>query len=105
MKVRIKGVYAKHKTLADGSKVTYWYHRKTGARLPDDTRSPDFLERVRALNGGTCAAPRKAAASPPESRQRVHRNGNRTWMCDPRLRSTGASLPPRRRRSYRSPSP
>jgi site-specific recombinase XerD len=74
MKVRIKGVYAKHKTLADGSKVTYWYHRKTGARLPDDPESPEFLERVRELDR-RCAAPsKKAPRTPPEVRERVAPN-------------------------------
>jgi hypothetical protein len=74
MKVRIKGVYAKHNTLADGSKVTYWYHRKTGARLPDDTKSPALLERVRALDSGNCAPPTNATRNPPEVGKKVAPN-------------------------------
>ena len=69
MKLRIKGVYPKHKALADGRIVTYWYHRKTGARLPDDPESPVFLERVRELNSGKPARPARAA-------------GNRSGACE-----------------------
>ena len=60
MKLRIKGVYPKHKTLADGTKVTYWYHRRTGARLPEHPESPEFLQRVVELNSGTAAPPATA---------------------------------------------
>lgn len=56
MKLRIRGVYAAHRKLASGRRVTYYYHRKTGARLPDDPNSSAFLQAVAELN-----KPRKPA--------------------------------------------
>ena len=74
MKLRIKGVYPKHKALADGRMVTYWYHRKTGARLPDDPGSPVFLERVRELNSGKPARPARAAGNPSRACETITPN-------------------------------
>src|SRR5690606_38771418 len=64
---RIRGVYAKTKALADGRQVTYWYHRKTGARLPDDPGSDDFLERVLELNRGEPGRPVAAPRTRPQA--------------------------------------
>lgn len=61
-KVTIKGVFPTYKTLADGSRRTYWYHRATGARLPGEKGSPEFLaayleaEKSPARDAGTVAA-------------------------------------------------
>ena len=74
MKLRIKGVYPKHKALADGRMVTYWYHRKTGARLPDDPGSPEFLERVRELNSGKPARPARAPGNPSRACEKIAPN-------------------------------
>ena len=41
--VKIKGVNTTTKVLADGSKVKYHYHRGTGASLPGEKGSPEFL--------------------------------------------------------------
>ncbi|MBS0565778.1 MAG: hypothetical protein JSR87_15295, partial [Proteobacteria bacterium] len=49
MQIRIGGVYSKDYRAADGSLRRYHCHRATGARLPDDPTSPDFLLRVREL--------------------------------------------------------
>jgi hypothetical protein len=49
MKVRIKGVYAALRTVGGRPRV-YYYHRKTGTRLPDDPTSPEFLDMVARLN-------------------------------------------------------
>lgn len=43
VKVKIKGVFPTYKTLADGTRATYWYHRATGTRLPGEIGSPEFL--------------------------------------------------------------
>lgn len=50
MKVQIKGVYCKRKTLKSGEVRAYYYHRDTGRRLPDDPTSPEFFQKVRQLN-------------------------------------------------------
>lgn len=42
-KITIKGINTVTKRLADGSKATYYYHRGTGAPLPGEKGSPDFL--------------------------------------------------------------
>lgn len=52
MKIRIKGVYSKSYRAADGKMRTYHYHRSSGARLPDDPTSPEFLLKVRELDRG-----------------------------------------------------
>ena len=52
MKVRIKGVYSKSYRSADGKTQTYYYHRSSGARLPDDPTSVEFLLKVRDLDRG-----------------------------------------------------
>jgi hypothetical protein len=49
MKVRIKGVYAALRMVGGRPRV-YYYHRKTGTRLPDDPTSPEFLDMVARLN-------------------------------------------------------
>lgn len=33
-----------------GRRITYFYHRRTGARLPDDPSSAEFLQAVERLN-------------------------------------------------------
>jgi len=61
-RIRIKGVFSTYKTLADGTRRTYWYHRATGTRLPGEKGSPEFLaayleaERIPARDTGTVAA-------------------------------------------------
>ena len=39
----IKGVFPTYKTLKDGTRRTYWYHRETGARLRGKPGSPEFI--------------------------------------------------------------
>lgn len=43
MRARLKGINTIRKRLADGSVAVYHYHRDTGARLPGDPGSPEFL--------------------------------------------------------------
>ena len=42
MPEKLRGVKTVGKTLADGSRVFYYYHRATGVRLPDDPKSVAF---------------------------------------------------------------
>jgi len=42
-KVIVRGVSPTYKTLADGTRKTDWYHRGTGARLPGEKGSLEFL--------------------------------------------------------------
>ena len=60
VKVRIKGVYPAHRTLACGKRVTYFYHRKTGKRLPDDPTSLEFLQAVERSTGRRSRPPKPA---------------------------------------------
>jgi integrase len=39
----IKGVFPTYKTLKDGSRRTYWYHRATGKRLSGGPGRPEFI--------------------------------------------------------------
>ena len=62
MRVRMRGVNTVRKRLADGSRVTYYYHHASGKRLAGEPNSPEFLvsfaEAERAytqLNQGTLA--------------------------------------------------
>ncbi|MFO1125719.1 MAG: tyrosine-type recombinase/integrase [Methylocystis sp.] len=43
MRVRLKGLNSKRKTLADGSVVTYWYAWKGGPRLKGEPGTPEFV--------------------------------------------------------------
>ncbi len=52
MKIRIKGIYQKTKTLANGQVATYTYHRRTNTRLSANPESPEFLRQVLALDAG-----------------------------------------------------
>lgn len=53
MRIRLRGVNPIKKRLADGSTRTYFYHRITGERLPDNPSSPEFLAAVTAANKRT----------------------------------------------------
>lgn len=61
-KITIKGVFSTYKTLADGTRRAYWYHRATGIRLPGEKGSSEFLaayleaEKIPARDTGTVAA-------------------------------------------------
>jgi hypothetical protein len=39
----IKGVFPTYKTLRDGARRTYWYHRATGKPLRGNPGSPEFI--------------------------------------------------------------
>lgn len=52
MKVDLVGVNSIRKPLKGGGERWYYYHRGSGARLPDDPHSPEFLQRLRELNSG-----------------------------------------------------
>ncbi len=43
MRVRLKGINSKTKTLADGTRRTYWYAWKGGPRLPGKPGDPEFI--------------------------------------------------------------
>jgi integrase len=43
MRDRIRGVNKVTAKLADGKRATYYYHRATGTKLPDDYGSPEFI--------------------------------------------------------------
>lgn len=80
-KPRVKGVYPKRKTLADGCEVTYWYHRKTGARLPDDPWSDEFRDRVAELDRKKPLLP-KAAPTAPEADAATRPSASPTAQAD-----------------------
>ena len=43
VRANIKGVFSTYKTLRDGIRRTYWYHRETGERLHGEPGSPEFI--------------------------------------------------------------
>jgi hypothetical protein len=43
VRANIKGVFATYKTLKDGTRKQYWYHRGTGRRLNGEPGSQGFL--------------------------------------------------------------
>jgi hypothetical protein len=43
VRANIKGVFSTYKTLKDGMRRTYWYHRETGGRLHGEPGSPEFI--------------------------------------------------------------
>jgi integrase len=43
VRVRIEGVFPTYKTLKDGSRRTYWYHRASGKRLRGEPGSSEFV--------------------------------------------------------------
>lgn len=52
-RVRIRGVNTVRKTLADGTRVVYRYHRASGTPLPGEPGSPEFLEAYVAADKAT----------------------------------------------------
>lgn len=52
MRVRLKGLNSKTKTLADGSVVTYFYAWKGGPRLPGKPGGPEFMAAYNAAVAG-----------------------------------------------------
>ena len=43
VRANLKGVFPTYKTLRDGTRRTYWYHRATGRRLNGEPGSPEFI--------------------------------------------------------------
>jgi hypothetical protein len=43
VRANLKGVFPTYKTLTDGTRRTYWYHRETGERLRGAPGSPEFI--------------------------------------------------------------
>jgi integrase len=43
VRARLEGVFPTYKTLKDGSRRTYWYHRATGQRLHGNPGSQEFI--------------------------------------------------------------
>lgn len=43
MRIRLKGINSRRKTLASGESVTYWYAWKGGPRLPGKPGDPEFM--------------------------------------------------------------
>lgn len=43
VRANIKGVFSTYKYRRDGTRTTYWYHRRTGNRLPGLPGSPEFI--------------------------------------------------------------
>lgn len=43
VRANIKGVFSTYKSLKDGTRRTYWYHRDTGQRLHGEPGSPEFI--------------------------------------------------------------
>lgn len=43
VRANLKGVFPTYKTLKDGTRRTYWYHRETGKRVHGDPGSSEFI--------------------------------------------------------------
>jgi len=43
VRANLKGIFPTYKTLKDGMRRTYWYHRETGERLRGEPGSPEFI--------------------------------------------------------------
>ena len=43
VRTNFKGVFGTYKTLKDGTRKSYWYHRATGRPLRGEPGSPDFI--------------------------------------------------------------
>ena len=43
VRANLKGVFPTYKTLRNGTRRTYWYHRATGRRLNGEPGSPEFI--------------------------------------------------------------
>jgi integrase len=50
VRANIQGVFPTYKTLKDGSRKTYWYHRATGRRLHGQPGSPEFIADLAACD-------------------------------------------------------
>ena len=50
MLIKLHGVNVITRRLATGERRTYYYHRKTGSRLPDDPAAPEFIAKLQELN-------------------------------------------------------
>jgi integrase len=60
VRTNIKGVFATYKLLKDGSRKTYWYHRRSGKRLHGEPGSSEFIadyataeKNISEYHGGT----------------------------------------------------
>jgi integrase len=61
MRIELRGINTVHKTLSDGTRKTYYYHRDTGTRLEGEPGSAEFVAssraageaRAKARNAGT----------------------------------------------------
>lgn len=57
MRVRFRDVHAVKKRLADGTVRTYFYHRRTRQRLPDDQTSPEFAAALKMAEESATVTP------------------------------------------------
>jgi integrase len=48
VRVNLKGVFPTYKTLKDGTRRTYWFHRETGERLRGEPGSSEFISDLAA---------------------------------------------------------
>jgi integrase len=69
MRVRLKGLNSITKTLADGSKRTYWYAWKGGPPLRGEPGTPEFMASYNAAVATKAAAPQAALLSVLQSYQ------------------------------------
>lgn len=70
MKVEVKGVKRVTARLSDGTKRTYFYHRKTGKPLPGDPKSPEFWTAMRDLETPQARSPEESIRGVIESYKR-----------------------------------
>jgi hypothetical protein len=74
MKFRVRDVYSKRKKLASSAAVGYWYHRRTGCRIPHPPGTLEFLQSADALNrnsGRALPGPRSICALIRDYKQSV----------------------------------
>ena len=53
VRANLKGVFPTYKTLRDGTRRTYWYHRATGRRVNGEPGSPEFIADLAAAEKTT----------------------------------------------------
>jgi hypothetical protein len=83
VRARLEGVFPTYKTLADGTRRTYWYHRATGKRLHGEPGSAEFIAAY--------------AAAEKTIRDRTPARSTRWCAPTPQASSSSRSSPPQRR--------
>lgn len=77
MRVEVKGVKRVTARLADGTKRTYYYHRKSGRPLPGDPKSPEFWQALKDFDSPLARSPEESVRGVIESYKRSPKYRNK----------------------------